>query len=130
MIIVLGRSKQEDFHRPEKPHGKTREIDNEARISKKAEIKRKFNRNQKRIRPWDIQLSFLIFLVTKMLKKINLYVYFSRKWMHIEKTLMKLSICFFDKDDKLLENTMKFGENVRIVSKKNLTINQYTMKNI
>ena len=50
--------------------------------------------------------------------------------MHIEKTLMKLSICFFDKDDKLLENTMKFGENVRIVSKKNLTINQYTMKNI
>ena len=26
-------------------------IDNEARISKKAEIKRKFNRNQKRITP-------------------------------------------------------------------------------
>ena len=38
-------SKQEDFGRPEKP--KTREIDNEARISKKAEMKRKFNRNQK-----------------------------------------------------------------------------------
>ena len=40
-------SKQEDFHRPEK----TREIDNEARISKETEMKRKFNGNQKRINP-------------------------------------------------------------------------------
>ena len=30
---------------------KTRKIDNEARKSKKAEMKRKFNRNQKRITP-------------------------------------------------------------------------------
>ena len=44
-------SEQEDFHRSEIPLGKTREIDNEARISKKAEMKRKFNRNQKRIIP-------------------------------------------------------------------------------
>ena len=42
-------SKQEDFHRPEKPLERTPEIDKEARISKKAEMKRKFNRNQKRI---------------------------------------------------------------------------------
>ena len=42
-------SKQENFHRPEKPLEKSREIDNEARISKEAEMKRKFNRNQKRI---------------------------------------------------------------------------------
>ena len=42
-------SNQEDFRRPEKPLEKTREIDNEARISEKAEMKRKFNRNQKRI---------------------------------------------------------------------------------
>ena len=49
MVIVLGISEQEDFHRPEMPLGKTREIDNEARISKKDEMKRKFNRNQKRI---------------------------------------------------------------------------------
>ena len=55
--------KQEDLHRPEKPLQKTREIDNEARISKEAEMKRKFNRNQKRITSWDIQLSSLIFLV-------------------------------------------------------------------
>ena len=42
-------SKQEDFGRPQKPLEKAQEIDNEARISKKVEIKRKFNRNQKRI---------------------------------------------------------------------------------
>ena len=42
-------SKQEGFHRPEKPLEKTREIDNEARISREAEMKRKFNRNQKHI---------------------------------------------------------------------------------
>ena len=39
-------SKQEDFHRPEKPLEKTREISSEARISKEAETKREFNRNQ------------------------------------------------------------------------------------
>ena len=43
--------KQEDFGRPEKPLEKTREFDNEARISKKAKMTRKFNRNQKRITP-------------------------------------------------------------------------------
>ena len=42
-------SKQEDLRRPEKPLKKMQEIDNESRISKKAEMKRKFNRNQKRI---------------------------------------------------------------------------------
>ena len=40
-------SKQENFRRPEKPLEKTREIDTEVRISKKAKMKRKFNRNQK-----------------------------------------------------------------------------------
>ena len=44
MIIVFGMSKQEDFHRPEKPLENTQEIDNEAKISKEAEMKRKFNR--------------------------------------------------------------------------------------
>ena len=42
-------SKQEDFGRPEKPLEKTREIEHEARISKKAEMERKLDRNQKRI---------------------------------------------------------------------------------
>ena len=40
-------SKQEYFHRPEKRLEKMREIENETRISKKAEMKRKSNRNQK-----------------------------------------------------------------------------------
>ena len=43
--------KQEDFHRSKKPLEKTREIDNEARISKEDKMKRKFSRNQKRITP-------------------------------------------------------------------------------
>ena len=44
-------SKQEDFGRPKKLLEKTREFENEARISKKAEMKRKFNKNQKRTTP-------------------------------------------------------------------------------
>ena len=41
-----------------------------------------------------------ISLVTKILKKIDLYLYFSQKPAHIEETLMKLNIfinIFFDK---------------------------------
>ena len=49
LIIVLGMSKQEDFGRPVKLLEKTREIDNKARIAKKAEMKRKFKKNQNRI---------------------------------------------------------------------------------
>ena len=49
MIIVLGITGQENFHRPEIPLEKTREIDYEARISKKTKMIRKFNRNQKNI---------------------------------------------------------------------------------
>ena len=53
-------SKQEGFRRREKSLEKMQEIDNEARISKKAEMKRKFNRNQKHITPPDIQLRSLV----------------------------------------------------------------------
>ena len=42
-------SKQDDFLRPKKPLETTREIDNKARISKEAEMKRKFNRNHRQI---------------------------------------------------------------------------------
>ena len=44
-------SKMQDFHQLENSLEKMQEIDNEARISKKAEMKRKFNRNQKCITP-------------------------------------------------------------------------------
>ena len=56
-------SKQEDFGRSEKPLEKTRENDNEIRILKKAEMKRKFNRNQNQITLLDIQLSSLTSLI-------------------------------------------------------------------
>ena len=56
--------KHEDFGWPEKALKKTREIDNEATISEKAETEIKFNRNQNRITLWDIQLSSLTFLFT------------------------------------------------------------------
>ena len=56
-------SKQEDFGRSEKPLEKTRENDNEIKILKKAEMKRKFNRNQKQITLLDIQLSSLTSLI-------------------------------------------------------------------
>ena len=63
-------SKMQDFHQPENSLEKMQEIDNEARISKKAEMKRKFNRNQKRITPWDTQLSSLIFFAVYSLFSI------------------------------------------------------------
>ena len=37
---------------------------------------------------------------------------------------------FLIKDDELLENIMKFGKTLKIVSKKNLVMNLYTIKNI
>ena len=42
---------KQDVHGPEKPLEKTQEIDKEAGISKEAEMRRKFNRNQERITP-------------------------------------------------------------------------------
>ena len=43
-------SKQEDLGRPEKPLEKTQEIDNEARIWKKAKMKKKKKRKSVEIR--------------------------------------------------------------------------------
>ena len=41
--------------------------------------------------------SFKFFIGCKDAKKLDIYVYFSKKWVHIEETLMKLSICLFYK---------------------------------
>ena len=46
---------------------------------------------------------FKYFIGYKDSKKLDLYVYFSQKWMQIEKTLMKLNMHLFDKGNKLLE---------------------------
>ena len=47
---------------------KMREIDNKARISNQPEVKRELKRNQKRLYPWDIQLSSLQFLFMQILE--------------------------------------------------------------
>ena len=56
-------SKQEDFGRPEKPLEKTREIDNEARISKKAENAKNIQLKSEADNSVRDQLSSLIFLL-------------------------------------------------------------------
>ena len=73
-------SKQEDSRRPEKTLETTRGIDNEVRISKKAEMKRKFDRNQKRITLWDIQPSSLTSLVHLMNISINKHCIWVTAW--------------------------------------------------
>ena len=56
------------------------------------------------------------------------YVYYSQKCVHIEETLMKLNTYLFNKDDKSLKKYNEIWEQLEIVSKKNLTVNQYIMK--
>ena len=52
-----------------------------------------------------VKKGFECFIGYKDAKKLDLYLYFYQKWVHIEKTLMKLNICpFLIKDDELLEN--------------------------
>ena len=59
-----------------------------------------------------------------MLKKLNLYVYFSQKWLNIEKTLMKLNIyIFLIKDDELLEQYNEIWEKLKNSLKKELGSN-------
>ena len=52
-----------------------------------------------------VKKGFKCFIGYKDAKKLDLYLYFYQKWVHIEKTFMKLNICpFLIKDDELLEN--------------------------
>ena len=53
-----------------------------------------------------------------MLKKLALYIYLLQRWVLIGETLIKLNICFFIKDDELLEKYNEIGEKVEIVPKK------------
>ena len=61
---------------------------------------------------------FNISLPTKILQKLSLYIYFSQKWVHIEKSLMKLNMSFMIKDDKLLEKYNERWEKVKNIVKK------------
>ena len=63
-----------------------------------------------------------------MLKKLALYIYLLQRWVLIGETLIKLNICFFIKDDELLEKYNEIGEKVEIVPKKNLIVKLCIMK--
>ena len=64
--------------------------------------------------PFGKKKDLNILLVTKMLQKLNLHVFFSQKWLHIEKILMKLNMYpFLIKDNELLE---EYNENWKSVS--------------
>ena len=58
-----------------------------------------------------------ILLATKMLRKLDLNMYFYPKWVDIEKTLMKLNICFLIKKDELLEKYNENWEKVKNIKK-------------
>ena len=62
------------------------------------------------MRPLLVKKDLDISLNTKMLKKLDLYLGFSQKLVHIEMTLIKLNILLLIKDDELLE---KYNEKVR-----------------
>ena len=71
-----------------------------------------------------VKKRFNILSVIKILKKIDFYVYFSQKLVHIEKTLMKLSIyLFFIKDDQLLEKYNEIWEKASNAIKRELDSN-------
>ena len=58
---------------------------------------------------------FTISLAIKMLK-LDLYVYFSKKWAHIVETMINMS--FFIKDDRLLKKYDEIWEKVKNSIKK------------
>ena len=62
------------------------------------------------MRPFLVKKDLDISLNTKMLKKLDLYLGFSQKLVHIEMTLIKLNILLLIKDDELLE---KYNEKVK-----------------
>ena len=49
------------------------------------------------IRSLLVKKDLNILLASRMLKKLDLYVYFCQKWLHIEKILIKLNIWLFGK---------------------------------
>ena len=62
---------------------------------------------------------FKYFIGYKDAKKLNLNLYFSKKWVHREDFDENKYISFVIKDDELLKHIMKLGKMLKIVSKKN-----------
>ena len=50
--------------------------------------------------------------------KLDLYIYFSPKWVQMEETLMEPNMSFLIKDDELLEKHNEIWENVKNIIKK------------
>ena len=62
---------------------------------------------------------------------MDLYIYFSQKWLYIEETLMKLNIhLFLIKDEELLEKFNEIWEEVKNSIKKELDNEPVYNKNI
>ena len=72
-----------------------------------------------------------IVLASKILKRLDLYIYiFLPKMSAYTKGFDKPKyVSFLIRDDKM-KIVMKFGENLKISSKKNLIVNEYIMENI
>ena len=78
--MVILKSKKQKFHQHKRPVSITNiDIDKTIVSNKVSLVKKDLN----------------ILLTTKMLKKLDLYVYFSQNWVYIEKTLMKLNTYLF-----------------------------------
>ena len=60
------------------------------------------------IRCLSVKKDLNTLLATKILKKLEFYVYFSRKWLHIEKTWWKFEI----KDDELLSKVKSYNKKI------------------
>ena len=74
---------------------------------------------------------FKYFIRYKDAKKFEPYVHSSQKWLYIEKSLMKLHLCFLlIKDDELLEKYNEIWEKVKDSLKKELDNESVYNKNI
>ena len=71
-----------------------------------------------------------ILLVTKMLKKLNAYVYFLKMTAYRKDFDETKYMSFLIKDHELLKKKQYNLGKLRIASKKFLMVNQYKMKNI
>ena len=69
-------------------------------------------------------------MATKILKNRLLCIFLPRMSAHKRDFDEVKYMFFFIKDDELWKNIMKFGKKLKTVSKKNIIVNQCTMKNI
>ena len=60
-------------------------------------------------------------LVTKMLKKLDLYAYSVQKWLYIEEISIKLNVCiFFIKDENFFDKRVEILGKVSCIMKQKI----------